>query len=72
MARSRKPVKARKEKGRMQLYDVRVIDTSTGEIIDQRCLDCSCWLFEHWWANDLVNSHGQPYPAAALIEISPR
>jgi hypothetical protein len=56
----------------MQLYDVRVIDTSTGEVIDQRTLDCSCWLFGHWWAGDLVSPYDKPYPPQSVIELDPR
>jgi hypothetical protein len=56
----------------MQLYDVRVVDIQTGEITDERCLDCSCWLFSHWWQGNWRDAQGKPFGPAARIEITPR
>lgn len=72
MARSTSKRTSSKTKGRMQLYDVRMIDTETGEIVDERRLDCSCFLFAHWWAGDWRAANGQPIGESVRVEISPQ
>lgn len=70
-AKRKRSAKARPEKGRMVLYDVTVVDTATGEAIDQRRLDCSCWLFRSWVEGGLDDPYGGQYPDTCIILVEP-
>lgn len=70
--RAKKPKAAADRMGKVQqLYDVRVIDEQ-GEIIDERCINCSCYLFAWWWQGNLHDSQDRPYPDSVTILVNPR
>lgn len=68
---AKRRAKPRSDKGRMQLYDVTVVDPNTGEAIDQRRLDCSCKLFRSWLEGGLDDPYGGQYPDSSVILVTP-